>query len=89
LLRAYGWRESWHQSRGYLSSRTSLPDLPRTIPKLPGAKRAVRVLFRGTPERAAELVQRADNGVPKAVLALGYGISPETVYQYLRHAKVV
>ncbi|MCO4262508.1 recombinase family protein [Pseudarthrobacter sp. MDT3-26] len=39
------------------------------------------------PERAAELVQRAGSGVPKAVLARDYGISRETVYQYLRHAK--
>ena len=41
-----------------------------------------------TPERAAELVQRAGNGVPKSVLARDYGISRETVYQYLRHAKL-
>jgi DNA invertase Pin-like site-specific DNA recombinase len=40
------------------------------------------------PERAAELVQRAGSGVPKAVLARDYGISRETVYQYLRHAKL-
>jgi DNA invertase Pin-like site-specific DNA recombinase len=40
-----------------------------------------------TPERAAELVRRAGNGVPKAVLARDYGISRETVYQYLRQAK--
>jgi DNA invertase Pin-like site-specific DNA recombinase len=40
------------------------------------------------PERAAELVQRAGSGVPKAVLARDYGISRETVYQYLRQAKV-
>ena len=39
-----------------------------------------------TPERAAELVHRAENGVPKSVLARDYGISRETVYQYLRHA---
>jgi DNA invertase Pin-like site-specific DNA recombinase len=37
-----------------------------------------------TPERAAELVQRAANGIPKSVLASDYGISRETVYQYLR-----
>jgi DNA invertase Pin-like site-specific DNA recombinase len=37
-----------------------------------------------TPERAAELVQRAADGVPKSVLARDYGISRETVYQYLR-----
>ncbi|MCO4264864.1 helix-turn-helix domain-containing protein, partial [Pseudarthrobacter sp. MDT3-26] len=41
-----------------------------------------------TPERAAELVQRASSGVPKALLARDYGISRETVYQYLRHAKL-
>ena len=40
-----------------------------------------------TPERAAELAQRAGSGVPKAVLARDYGISRETVYPYLRHAK--
>jgi DNA-binding CsgD family transcriptional regulator len=41
-----------------------------------------------TSERAAELITRADIGVPKAVLARDYGISRETVYQYLRHAKL-
>jgi DNA invertase Pin-like site-specific DNA recombinase len=40
-----------------------------------------------TLEKAAELVQRADSGVSKAVLARDYGIR-ETVYQYLRHAKL-
>jgi DNA invertase Pin-like site-specific DNA recombinase len=40
-----------------------------------------------TPKRAAELVQRAANGTPKSVLAGDYGISRETVYQYLRQAK--
>ena len=39
-----------------------------------------------TPERAAELIQRAGAGIPKVVLARDYGISRETVYQYLRHA---
>ncbi|MFE4542313.1 recombinase family protein [Arthrobacter sp. NPDC056727] len=39
-----------------------------------------------TPERAAELVQRAAGGVPKSVLARDFGISRETVYQYLRLA---
>lgn len=39
-----------------------------------------------TPERAAELVKRAAEGIPKSVLAAGYGISRETVYQYLRQA---
>jgi DNA invertase Pin-like site-specific DNA recombinase len=42
-----------------------------------------------TPERAAELVQRAANGIPKTVLAGEYGISRETVYQYLRQAQLV
>ena len=46
-------------------------------------------VFVRTPERAAELVQRAGSGVPKALLARDYGISRETVYQYLRHAKIV
>lgn len=32
------------------------------------------------------LVQRAVTGVPKSVLARDYGISRETVYQYLRQA---
>jgi hypothetical protein len=36
------------------------------------------------PERAAELVLRAADGVPKSVLARDYGISRETVHQYLR-----
>ncbi|MFX1822189.1 recombinase family protein [Pseudarthrobacter sp. CC4] len=40
-----------------------------------------------TPERATELVQRAGNGIPKVVLARDYGISRETVYQYLRQAR--
>ena len=41
-----------------------------------------------TPARAAELVQLASTGVPKALLARDFGISRETVYQYLRHAKL-
>jgi len=41
-----------------------------------------------TSERAAELVQRAGSGIPKAVLAREYGISRETVYQYIRLANV-
>jgi DNA invertase Pin-like site-specific DNA recombinase len=41
-----------------------------------------------TPERAAELVQRAADGVSKSVLASDYGISRETVYQYLRQARL-
>jgi DNA invertase Pin-like site-specific DNA recombinase len=40
-----------------------------------------------SPERAAELVHRAGDGVPKVILAREYGISRETVYQYLRQAK--
>jgi DNA invertase Pin-like site-specific DNA recombinase len=40
-----------------------------------------------TPDRAAELVQRAASGIPKSVLAVDYGISRETVYQYLRQAR--
>lgn len=41
-----------------------------------------------TPERAAELAQRADSSVPKAALAREYGISREAVYQYLRHTEL-
>lgn len=41
-----------------------------------------------SPDRAAELVQRAASGVPKSALARDYGISRETVYQYLRQAKL-
>jgi DNA invertase Pin-like site-specific DNA recombinase len=41
-----------------------------------------------TPERAAELVERAATGIPKAVLTAEYGISRETVYQYPRQAKL-
>ncbi|WP_032489981.1 MULTISPECIES: recombinase family protein [Micrococcaceae] len=38
-------------------------------------------------DQTAELVGRAALGVPKSVLAKEYGISRETVYQYLRHAQ--
>jgi DNA invertase Pin-like site-specific DNA recombinase len=41
-----------------------------------------------TQERASELVERASRGVPKALLARDYGISRETVHQYLRQAKL-
>ena len=36
------------------------------------------------PDQAAELRQKAQAGAKKAVLAREYGISRETVYQYLR-----
>lgn len=36
--------------------------------------------------QAAELVMRAKAGTPKTVLARDYGITRETVYQYLRRA---
>jgi len=39
-------------------------------------------------ERAAELVQRAADGIRKTVLAGEYGISRQTVYQYLRQANL-
>jgi DNA invertase Pin-like site-specific DNA recombinase len=39
-------------------------------------------------EKAAELAIRAALGVPKSVLAREYGISRETVYQYLRMSRV-
>jgi DNA invertase Pin-like site-specific DNA recombinase len=40
-----------------------------------------------TPERAAELVQRAASGSSLSVLASDYGISREPVYRYLRQAR--
>lgn len=40
-----------------------------------------------TPERAADLVQRAGGGILKVVLAPDYGISRETVYRYLPQAR--
>ncbi len=48
-----------------------------------------RGVYRGrsqalTPEEAAQLRQLAAAGEPKAGLARQYGISRETVYQYLR-----
>ncbi|MEC3852745.1 recombinase family protein [Paenarthrobacter ureafaciens] len=39
-----------------------------------------------TLEQANELARRAASGTPKSTLAKDYGISRETVYQYLRHA---
>lgn len=38
-----------------------------------------------TEAQVAELAGRATAGEPKAVLAREYGISRETVYQYIRH----
>lgn len=51
-----------------------------------------RGVYRGrkktlTPERAIELARRAADGTPKSVLAKDFGISRETVYQYLRQAR--
>lgn len=43
-----------------------------------GRKRAL------DPDKVSELVARAAAGVPKAQLAREYGLSRETVYQYLR-----
>lgn len=40
-----------------------------------------------TPEQADELIQRASSGISKVVLARDYGISRETVYQYLHQAR--
>ena len=37
-----------------------------------------------TAEQSRELVELARSGMPKAELARSYGISRETVYQYLR-----
>ncbi|MFJ6456142.1 recombinase family protein [Paenarthrobacter sp. NPDC091669] len=39
-----------------------------------------------TQDQANELARRAASGTPKSILAKDYGISRETVYQYLRHA---
>ena len=39
------------------------------------------------PELAAELADRAAEGVPKSQLAREYGLSRETVYQYLRRGQ--
>ncbi len=39
-----------------------------------------------SPEQSTELVRRAAAGIPKSTLAKDYGISRETVYQYLRQA---
>jgi DNA invertase Pin-like site-specific DNA recombinase len=47
------------------------------LAKQRGAYRGRKKTF--TPERVAELVQRAANGIPKSVLASDYGISRETV----------
>jgi DNA invertase Pin-like site-specific DNA recombinase len=41
-----------------------------------------------TRERAAELLQPAASGTPKSLPASDYGISRETVYQYLRLAEL-
>ena len=46
-----------------------------------GRKRAL------APELAAELAARAAAGEPKSVLAREYGLSRETVYQYLRRSQ--
>ena len=43
-----------------------------------GRKKALK------PEEIGELVEQAHAGIPKADLARAYGISRETVYQYLR-----
>lgn len=37
-----------------------------------------------TPEQTSQLTQRAASGVPKSEIAREFGISRETVYQYLR-----
>jgi DNA invertase Pin-like site-specific DNA recombinase len=39
-----------------------------------------------TPDQATELIECARSGLPKAELARTYGISRETLYQYLRAA---
>jgi DNA invertase Pin-like site-specific DNA recombinase len=49
-----------------------------------------RGVYRGrknslSPEQVAEMKQRAANGEPKAALAREFGVSRETIYQYIRH----
>lgn len=39
-----------------------------------------------SPEQVSELVARALSGIPKTQLAREYGLSRETVYQYLRRS---
>ncbi|WP_443027265.1 helix-turn-helix domain-containing protein [Sphingomonas sp. LR61] len=48
--------------------------------RLPGRARSL------TSAQVAELIDRADAGVPKTMLAREYGVSRETVYAYLRAA---
>ena len=48
-----------------------------------------RGVYRGrknslSPEQVAEMKQRAANGEPKAALAREFGVSRETIYQYIR-----
>lgn len=68
-----------HRPKGALTCRHRPSQAAR------GLQRAEKAL---TPERAAELVQRADSGVPKALLARDYGISRGMIYRCLRHAKL-
>lgn len=53
-----------------------------TLAKVRGAYRGRRQTLDA--EQVAELVRRAAAGVPKSDLAREYGLSRETVYQYLR-----
>ena len=49
------------------------------------ADKIIVALDVATKERALELVEQVRAGIPKADLARAYGISRETVYQYLRN----
>jgi DNA invertase Pin-like site-specific DNA recombinase len=51
-----------------------------------------RGVYRGrknslSPEQVAEMKQRASGGEPKAALAREFGVSRETIYQYIRQDK--
>jgi len=55
-------------------------ELARRRGAYPGRRRSL------SEDQVAELRQRAESGVPKAALAREFGISRETLYQYLRAA---
>jgi DNA invertase Pin-like site-specific DNA recombinase len=51
-----------------------------------------RGVYRGrknslSPEQVSEMKQRVASGEPKAALAREFGVSRETIYQYIRHYK--
>ena len=75
-----------------VSNEPGAPSVARMGGKLWDIDRAKRLEFKGRkptldPERRAELCRKAAEGVPRAKLARDYGISRETVYQYIRCSK--